>query len=113
MNAKTSITTRLLSALCMISIFLLAACDNKNAEQPAAAQSAAKESVADATATHESAAEAVGEDAINEADYRRHIEVLASDEFGGSAADWLYDPQTKCAAHTRGHGDTAASLHVA
>lgn len=88
MNVKTSITTRLIYALCISSVILLAACDNKSTEQTAVADAAVDESVVAATppsATNEPADDAVGEDTMNEADYRRHIETLASDEFGGRA----------------------------
>jgi Zn-dependent M28 family amino/carboxypeptidase len=63
-------------ALCLL---LLAACGNEQ-DVPPVSDPRATESgspVTDPTA--------LGEDAINEAAYRRHIEILASDEFGGRA----------------------------
>ncbi len=98
-NTRKSITTRLVQMLCVFSIFLLAACDNKTAEQPTAVQATPEQSTAAVAPTPEQSTAAadptpapsepgdtaVGEDAINEADYRRHIETLSSDEFGGRA----------------------------
>ena len=97
-NTRKSITTRLLYALCVLGIFLLVACDGKTpdpatAEQADAAQAAAEHvapvepasAVTPPPATTESDDTAIGIDAINEADYRRHVETLSSDAFGGRA----------------------------
>ncbi len=62
----------------VLSIALLTACD---AERATDARSKAP-SVTEAPAAK---VVATGEDAMTEADYRRHVETLASDEFGGRA----------------------------
>jgi Zn-dependent M28 family amino/carboxypeptidase len=82
--------SRLLLALVAASI-LLSACDS--AEPPTPANTApeppqTQPAVDNAAATTQSEAAdpvAVGEETMNEADYRRHIETLASDAFGGRA----------------------------
>jgi Zn-dependent M28 family amino/carboxypeptidase len=80
-NKTTSLPKQLILAVAISSIALLAACDSQKAEAPAATQ-AATESALPAPSDNSSQA-AVGEAAMNEADYRRHVETLASDEFGG------------------------------
>lgn len=67
-------------ASCMCSLMLLAACDSGTNTPPSETHSAVPATTSPAT---ESTTE--GEDAITEADYRRHIETLSSDEFGGRA----------------------------
>jgi Zn-dependent M28 family amino/carboxypeptidase len=62
----------------LASLLLLAACDRS--EPPATAAVAPEPEASQAPDPV-----AVGEEAMNEADYRRHIETLASDAFGGRA----------------------------
>ncbi|HET6564049.1 MAG TPA: M28 family metallopeptidase [Xanthomonadales bacterium] len=64
--------------LAFCASLLLAACDSS--EPPAPTPSAEETTEAPAADPVE-----VGEEAMNEADYRRHIETLASDAFGGRA----------------------------
>ncbi len=69
--------SRLLPAFAA-ALFLLAACGKDETPPPApAVEPAAEAPPADPVA--------IGEEAMTEADYRRHIETLASDEFGGRA----------------------------
>ncbi|MDZ4731116.1 MAG: M28 family metallopeptidase [Xanthomonadales bacterium] len=67
-----------LAWICLASLGLLTACDSKEPEAPKVVSEAVEtEATPDPVA--------VGEEAMNEADYRRHIETLASDAFGGRA----------------------------
>lgn len=73
-------------AICVFGLLLLTACDSKQDTEQTNTQAPAS------TGTHKPAAgtadagnNATGENAINEVAYRRHIEILASDEFGGRA----------------------------
>jgi Zn-dependent M28 family amino/carboxypeptidase len=70
-------TRKGLVLLSLISLLLITACDNKTPAPVDAAQSPTTKNTPDPVA--------VGEEAMNEADYRRHIETLASDAFGGRA----------------------------
>ncbi len=78
---KLPLLHRSICALCLFSITLLTACEAEHKAQPASTPPPAP------TANHTPAGHSVGlgENAMNEADYRRHIEILASDEFGGRA----------------------------
>ncbi len=85
-EASFSKSSSLTTAICVFGMLLLTACD---AEQGTQKTSALAPSPA---GTHQPANEptnagknATGEDAISEVEYRRHIEILASDEFGGRA----------------------------
>jgi Zn-dependent M28 family amino/carboxypeptidase len=66
---------------CLLGAALLSACGN---EQPAGQSGAPPPAPETATAPSNDPIEQ-GVEAISEADYRRHIETLASDEFGGRA----------------------------
>ena len=65
----------------LVSLVLLTACGSEEADEQASAPLSA------ATATPTQAADpiAMGTEAMTEATYRRHVEILASDEFGGRA----------------------------
>ncbi|HKX55101.1 MAG TPA: M28 family metallopeptidase [Xanthomonadales bacterium] len=82
--------TGLLMTLLAVLLFGLTACKPSEPEsvtEPAAA--AAPDAAAQTSETETTASSAdpvaVGEETMNEADYRRHIETLASDAFGGRA----------------------------
>jgi Zn-dependent M28 family amino/carboxypeptidase len=76
---------RLLTGLvCVGALALLAGCDGPDSSAPGVPQQAV-EAPANESATTAVDPVAQGEDAMNEADYRRHLETLASDEFGGRA----------------------------
>jgi Zn-dependent M28 family amino/carboxypeptidase len=66
---------------CICSLMLLPACDSGTNTPPSETHSATP-ATAGNPATESTN---VGEDAMTEADYRRHIEILSSDEFGGRA----------------------------
>jgi Zn-dependent M28 family amino/carboxypeptidase len=66
---------------CLVSFALLTACDSEDTAQ----QSSNASSAPAATPTQISDPIALGAEAMTEASYRRHIETLASDEFGGRA----------------------------
>lgn len=89
-HVKSPIIRNLIFVLSISSMVLLAACDNKQAdssaetEAPVVAENTATEMLPPAP-TAAADPNAVGADAMNEADYRRHVETLASDEFGGRA----------------------------
>jgi Zn-dependent M28 family amino/carboxypeptidase len=68
------------AAICFFSIVMLT---DSNAEQNTRSVNAGTTPAASDAPLTEPAG--VGEDAMTEADYRRHIETLASDEFGGRA----------------------------
>ena len=75
--------------LCLASFLLLAGCGSESASdpEPAAAEPSHAETtakVADVTGETVDPVELAAE-VITEADFRRHIELLASDEFGGRA----------------------------
>jgi len=76
---NTFLPLRPIVAACFAAL-LLAACDTQQGTEPAETANSAPAAAA-APAAEEPGA--VGADAINEADYRRHVEILASDEFGG------------------------------
>lgn len=89
---KPSTFKTLALTLAVSSIVLLAACDSKQSENTTVEETKAPEvaeptTVATAPIFRSSNTDpnAVGVDAMNEADYRRHVETLASDEFGGRA----------------------------
>lgn len=91
-HLKSTRSKNLVLTLAISSIVLLTACDSKQAENTQTADTPAP--VVTEQAPPKSAPvfrpskadpNAVGADAMNEADYRRHIETLASDEFGGRA----------------------------
>ena len=84
-NKTVSVTQNFLLPVAILSIVLLAACDSKKAETPAVAETTAEKTTTQAAQsnTDSGSQAAVGEAAMNEADYRRHVETLASDEFGG------------------------------
>jgi Zn-dependent M28 family amino/carboxypeptidase len=69
------------ASIFIFGVALLTACDSKQATPSPDTQAA----VPAATNTPVSDPVTMAEDAINEAAYRRHIEILASDEFGGRA----------------------------
>jgi Zn-dependent M28 family amino/carboxypeptidase len=66
---------------CLVSIALLAACGNEEAVE----QSSAPPPTSTAAPTQAADPIAMGAEAITEAAYRRHVEILSSDEFGGRA----------------------------
>ena len=68
------------TTICTLCIALLSACDSEQATPSSGTQAAP-------TATNVPASDpvAIAEEAISETAYRRHIEILASDEFGGRA----------------------------
>jgi len=68
-------------ASCLFIVAMLSACNTKQATQGSSAQPPAPP----VTNTPVAESAASGEDAINETAYRRHIETLSSDEFGGRA----------------------------
>ncbi len=80
MQSLSSKSQLITMATCICSLMLLAACDSGTNTTPSETQSAVPATTSPAT---KSTTE--GEDAITEADYRRHIETLSSDEFGGRA----------------------------
>ncbi len=72
--------------LMLLASLVLTACNRDEPAQSAATTETAASANDTATATESSADPiAIGEDAMNEADYRRHVETLASDAFGGRA----------------------------
>ncbi|MGD2128442.1 MAG: hypothetical protein PVJ17_04020, partial [Lysobacterales bacterium] len=81
MNAhlNNSLLVRPILAVCLAAV-LLAACGKEQGTEPA---ETANTTPAPAVAPAAEESGEVGADAINEADYRRHVEILASDEFGG------------------------------
>ena len=66
---------------CLVSFTLLTACGSDEAVQPS---SSAPSTPASKPAQVNDPV-ALGTEALTEASYRRHIEILASDEFGGRA----------------------------
>lgn len=91
-HSKPSTFKTLALAFAISGIVLLTACDSKQADSstaaetkdPVVAEHTASANVP-ATTPAKTKTGAVGVDAMNEADYRRHVETLASDEFGGRA----------------------------
>jgi len=83
MNFANKCPKHLYKALfsCLVSALLLSACGGEDANTASKPQAAAAAAARVATADPI----AVGVEAMNEIDYRRHIEILASDEFGGRA----------------------------
>jgi len=74
-----------LSLASLVSLALLTACGGEDSTSPATTATTAP-AVAPAEApAHANDPIAMGVEAMTEADYRRHVETLASDEFGGRA----------------------------
>jgi Zn-dependent M28 family amino/carboxypeptidase len=76
----------LTTAFCVFGMLLLTACDAKQDPQQTTTQAPTSAGTQKpVTEPADTGNGATGEDAINEVEYRRHIEILASDEFGGRA----------------------------
>jgi Zn-dependent M28 family amino/carboxypeptidase len=81
-SVLTSSLSRLAAiSTCLVGCMILTACDTEPSIQSASTRTPAPA----ATTVPSTDPVVVGENAIVEANYRRHIEILASDEFGGRA----------------------------